>query len=202
MKQLRIWSLCILLFVAFPITAGAHVALKSSSPADGETITSELNSIELTFSGEILPMSKLVITDETGVETAPLEMNAAQGTLTAKLAAPLPNGTYDVNWNIVAEDGHSLEGGIQFTVAVELEEEQRQAEEPITDEPAIEAPANEKPTIEEPGKETAADQPEPAAPPEQEEQGQLRNYVPLIAAAGALILVVFIFLLIRPKRKP
>jgi len=194
MKLLRIWALLFILIVSFPVTAGAHVALKSSQPADGETVTAEVDSIELTFSGEILPMSKLVITDETGVETAPLETVVSEGTLKAKLAAPLPNGTYNVKWNIAAQDGHSLEGGIQFIINVEPQEEIPPSESANPD-PAVEAPADES-TVEVPEREPVQVQ-EPA----QGNQGQVREFVPFIAAAGVLILAVFILLAFRPKRK-
>lgn len=198
MKQ-KVWVLLLLLpvwlYSAASGTAFAHVALEGSLPEDGATVTEPVDSIALTFSGDILPMSTLTIIDESGAETAPLETVIEEGNITAKLAAPLPHGAYEAKWNIVAQDGHHLEGSIGFTVAAEAEEPQELQPEPEL-EPGVdseEPAANDEP-VDDPA--TTAE-----VPSEPGKQGQSTAYVPYIAAAAVVILGALLFLLLRPKRK-
>ena len=54
------------------LPAGAHTGFESSDPADGSTVTGELDSIVLSFSGQAEPAGEgFVILDSTGVTRVP-----------------------------------------------------------------------------------------------------------------------------------
>ncbi|MDQ0229426.1 copper resistance CopC family protein [Metabacillus malikii] len=119
MKKLIILFISCLLII--PTVTSAHTTLSSSTPSQGEVITSELHEVTLEFGGEIEKQSTLTLT--TGEKKITVESISVEGTtLTGHIAEPLENGDYTLTWNIVAKDGHLLSGDIPFTVNIEKEE--------------------------------------------------------------------------------
>lgn len=105
-------------FVLFVPTTYAHTALESTNPGDGATVTEELQTIELKYSGKIEEGSVFKVLKSDGTEVALDSITLNNGVLTGKLASPLPNDTYTVEWDSISEDGHPLSGSFSFTVNV------------------------------------------------------------------------------------
>jgi copper transport protein len=99
-------------------SASAHTKLESSAPADGSTSDVPVDEVVLRFT---LPVTALgdgmVVEGPAGTVTA--DVAAAEGglVLVATPAEPLPAGAYSVTWTAAAQDGHPLEGSLDFTVA-------------------------------------------------------------------------------------
>lgn len=182
------------LIAAVP-NAAAHVALQSSSPAGGSTAEERPDRIELVFSGDILPLSALTVTDAEGRTTEPVETATSGGTLTATFAEPLPNGEYVAAWTIVAGDGHRLEG--EFAFAVDAPEPEPTPETPG---PPQEQPADDpaEPTPDDPPAEAT---PEPSQEEPAESGGGLGAYAPIAAVAAVVVLGAFVFLLMKPRKR-
>jgi methionine-rich copper-binding protein CopC len=97
----------------------AHPTLKSANPAAESTVAAPME-IRLTFSeGVIAKFSSAEVKDQGGkkiitgkVTTDPKN----QKQLIVALPAPLPEGTYTVNWNVVSVDTHRVSGAYSFKV--------------------------------------------------------------------------------------
>jgi methionine-rich copper-binding protein CopC len=97
----------------------AHPTLKSANPAAESTAAAPME-IRLTFSeGVIAKFSSAEVKDQGGkkittgkVTTDPKD----QKQLIVALLAPLPEGTYTVNWNVVSVDTHRVSGAYSFKV--------------------------------------------------------------------------------------
>jgi copper transport protein len=108
---------------ARPAPPGAvffHASLRSSSPAAGSTLDRAPAQIRLVFSEEIEPsLGSIRLVDPSGRATRlaasgdPRDVNA----LVASAPAGLSNGIYHVEWRIVSEDGHPMNGSFEFTIA-------------------------------------------------------------------------------------
>ena len=114
-----------ILLLAFSFTAlaaagsaAAHDSLLSSSPADGETVTNELNQITLNFSNT--PMAGvdhiIQVTDPTGNIVSNGETVISGNDLTTEFV-PAMEGGHDVAWQAVSVDGHTISGEFVFTYA-------------------------------------------------------------------------------------
>ncbi|WP_274306921.1 copper resistance CopC family protein [Solibacillus daqui] len=102
-----------LLFV--PKTYG-HTYLDSTNPTDGATITEELQTIDLVYSGKIEEGSIFKVLASDGSEMAMESFTINDDVLTGTLASPLPNDTYTVEWDSISQDGHPLSGSFSFTI--------------------------------------------------------------------------------------
>jgi copper resistance protein C len=97
--------------------AGAHTALKASSPKDGGKIGVAPSQLIMEFTEPILTVGYRVVVE--GPNGRPYQAGAAQitdGTLTQPLNPLGPIGTYRVSFRVVAADGHPLTGGMRFTL--------------------------------------------------------------------------------------
>ncbi|NNM77787.1 copper homeostasis periplasmic binding protein CopC [Sphingomonas sp. ID1715] len=113
------------LFVA-GTAAQAHPKLVSATPAANATV-SRTAKIELHFSEKLVGQFSgvdLVMTDMPGMKmNGPMKMNGvavAVGpdgkTLVATLKAPLPAGSYKLDWHAVSADTHRVNGSYTFQV--------------------------------------------------------------------------------------
>ncbi|WP_052712280.1 copper resistance CopC family protein [Domibacillus indicus] len=118
-----------LLFL-FSSSVSAHTGLENSSPADGDTVTEEIQDISLTFETVIEEGSSFTLRDEAG-EVSVENVKVTENVLSGTAADPLENGSYTVDWKIIGEDGHLIEGTYGFTVAVEQAAEPAPEEEPV-----------------------------------------------------------------------
>ncbi|WP_164545509.1 copper resistance CopC family protein [Paenibacillus albus] len=138
------WSLClfILVLLLLPQTVSAHTAIKASTPANGETVSTELKEITLSFGTEIEPVVVLKVTDSSKKEV-PVKAEAAKSTIKGVFEAPLADGTYTVSWRIIGEDGHNITGEYTFNVAVPVQQDTAPVNSTVTaDTPEIDHEAN------------------------------------------------------------
>ncbi len=98
-----------------------HIELIASDPAEGDTLTSELELIRLTFSGPIEEaLSEIRLAGPMGLDLS-LEARADPTMDRALLAdvPPLTPGAYRVAWRTVSVDGHAVSGSFVFFVPVQ-----------------------------------------------------------------------------------
>ncbi|WP_158583020.1 copper resistance CopC family protein [Lysinibacillus yapensis] len=125
MKRFITTAAAVLLSTTISYNVFAHSNLSGSNPADGEVVTEPLNEITLEFEGQIEQGSFIDVTSSSGQAVEIKDIIIGDGTLTGTVAEPLPNDDYQVNWSIISEDGHPLEGEFTFTVnAPETETEE------------------------------------------------------------------------------
>lgn len=125
MKMMKKGILTLVLFLMLlPGAAFAHTGLESAVPGNGDTVTSALDELVLTFETPIEPLSEIKVVNEEGNEMELAGIEIKENILTGKLSNPLPNGTYTVNWTIVGEDGHTINNEYAFTVDAPVEPEQ------------------------------------------------------------------------------
>lgn len=96
----------------------AHAHLLSSTPADKEMAMPAPKELTLTFSEGLEPkLSKAVVTGPDGKVVKTGDAHLAPGNdkvLLVPLPAPLPDGTYKIDWQAVAKDGHKTTGTFTF----------------------------------------------------------------------------------------
>ena len=103
--------------LTFAAPARAHADLLLSSPEDGAVLTAVPEEVVLTFSEDLLPETVVVsVADETGfvVRVLSLEVDGADVLIT--WPPGLSGRAYDVNYRVVSQDGHPVEGTVAFTV--------------------------------------------------------------------------------------
>ncbi|NHX03115.1 copper homeostasis periplasmic binding protein CopC [Pseudomonas koreensis] len=104
--------------------AQAHPKLLSSTPAEGADGAAP-DKIELHFSDSLLTRfsgAKLVMTEMPGMAHSPMPMKARVSagsdpkSMLVTPLAPLPAGTYKVEWRAVSSDTHPITGNVTFKV--------------------------------------------------------------------------------------
>lgn len=97
--------------------AGAHAHLESSTPAKGERLDKAPDQVQVTFDSPVEPaFSKLEVTNEAD-ETVSEQSEVADDKRSIKAElADLQPGTYQVAWQVVAQDTHRTEGVYQFQI--------------------------------------------------------------------------------------
>jgi methionine-rich copper-binding protein CopC len=110
-------SVSAMLLVATVATAGAHVALKQSSPAVGGTVVTAPPAVTLTFSEPIeAAFSGATVVNASGQRFDTGARTGASRTELQISLKPLPPGTYKVNWHVLSVDTHKTQGSFSFTV--------------------------------------------------------------------------------------
>lgn len=123
-------------FMLMPAGASAHTGLKSSTPASGEKVQSELKQIELEFNTNVENLSTFTLVDEQGLKmpvTVTLEGSVMRGTLNNELTS----GNYTIMWKIVGEDGHPIKGEVPFVVELPAVDEQQGSEPTETEDQPV-----------------------------------------------------------------
>ena len=110
-----------LLYLAAPLPVIAHNSLVSSSPANGSTHTTQLHEITLNFNDTVLNLGATGMTsivEVTGPDsTTHYETGCATTTnrsVTTPVALGEP-GRYEVTYQIVSADGHTVSNTLTFT---------------------------------------------------------------------------------------
>jgi hypothetical protein len=102
-----------------PAPVAAHASLTSTTPADGEELTSPPDEVVMTFDGELDPEgSGFVVTDADGTEVGAGEVDlevAERNEMRGVVDVSGP-GAYTVAWTSAAADGHPEEGTFTFSV--------------------------------------------------------------------------------------
>lgn len=98
--------------------ASAHAALTSSDPADGVTVSTDLERVTLTFNEAPLAGLeaglRIEVRDDSGADESSGAVTV-EGTSMSK-AVSLSPGPHTVVWRYVSPDGHPIEGQLAFTV--------------------------------------------------------------------------------------
>lgn len=174
----KIAGILALTFLLFTDHAWAHTALKESTPAAGDEITTPLQELTLIYSTKVEENSKVTVTGTDGNEKQIESVNINQDTITVKMAEPLANDTYVAAWDIIGADGHPIKDSIEFTVNVPVTEDK----EPETE-----------------GIEEAA--PEPKVTEDQQAENDEGSAVmPVIIGVAAIILAGSLWLMVRRKK--
>ncbi|MFC4714102.1 copper resistance CopC family protein [Planococcus dechangensis] len=182
-------------FLILPMTAQAHSVLEASTPTDGEVVTEQLDTIALDFSAGIEQGSSMTMTmDGEAVDFS--EVAVMDDQLIGTPAQELLDGSYVVEYAVLSEDGHPIEGTMAFeleagvTEQASAEAEDQEAEQQAADEAAEE----QSEAVETEASEEAAAS-EQATPTEQS-----GSNVTLIIAGLAVVLLIGAFVLMRKKR--
>ncbi|MFE7565658.1 copper resistance protein CopC [Streptomyces sp. NPDC057539] len=104
-----------LLWASAP-SASAHTELVSGSPAEGASIPSLPERVQLTFSDPMTQdYAKVAVTGPRG--DAVLGDPEVKGeVVSVRLAPASPPGRYEVGYRVVSADGHPVSGSLTFTV--------------------------------------------------------------------------------------
>lgn len=103
-----------LLFSSAP--AQAHDALESSNPANGATVSTMPEKIELTFDHTPIAINSIVrVEDATGTDQADGPVSIVDNQVSQAVKPGAPQGKYKVVWRVVSSDGHPIEGTFTFT---------------------------------------------------------------------------------------
>lgn len=113
--------LALLLLASSASDAHAHLGLRGSSPAAGDTVRTGITELRLGFTEDLaLDVVRLRLSDATGREIALGGLRYVSGSLRdfAVHAGPeLWDGNYMLEWRVVGADGHPVTGEIRFVVA-------------------------------------------------------------------------------------
>ena len=118
--KISIGTLALVAVSLFAASANAHPTLKSASPPANVSSTGSPTEIKLSFSeGVIAKFSGLELKDESG-RTIATDMAVTdpkdKKQLVVRIPAPLAKGRYTVNWHVVSEDTHRVEGQYSFRI--------------------------------------------------------------------------------------
>ena len=105
-------ALCLTL-VAAP--AYAHDALKSTNPADGQTLNAPPSSIVLTFEEPPVALGAQVVVTGPSGQVSSGAPHLAGSVVTEDLQPGAPAGRYTVEWRVTSDDGHPVSGSFGFT---------------------------------------------------------------------------------------
>ncbi|MDT0157922.1 copper resistance protein CopC [Microbacterium sp. ARD32] len=173
-----------MLAVAAP--ASAHDQLVSSTPADGEQLTSAPEQVVLTFSNDLLALSDnsgtaVTVVDDAGTDWVAGDPVVQADTVTVPLKSGMPGGAYDVTWKVVSSDGHPTSGDYSFSIA---------ASDPApSTEPSTAPTANDAPSA-------APSQSSTPAPAQDASMPW-----PLLIGLGVVVLIAIILVIVFTARK-
>jgi copper transport protein len=111
-------ALALGLLTAAPIQAEAHTFLAASSPAAGQRVLASPQMLQLQFTQPVVLAGSHVAIQTNGgrvIGTGPLQRSADGTTLSVRLPS-LPDGTYEVTWEALSEDGHPSTGDFVFGI--------------------------------------------------------------------------------------
>lgn len=111
-------SLVAFVAAAIAVTVGAparaHPTLVASETEDGATVTEPLEVIRLQFDETVEP-DRVTVTAAEGNDVRTGAANVADSSVEQPLAGLPDTGTYDVTYQVLAADGHTVDGEITFT---------------------------------------------------------------------------------------
>ena len=99
------------------VAADAHVALRSVTPGDGETVATAPGRVTLEFNEPIgASFATVTVTGPSG-DVGRGRPDVDGTTVTQALTGDLPGGDYTVAFRVLSEDGHPVSDTTTFTVA-------------------------------------------------------------------------------------
>jgi copper resistance protein C len=116
-RFLRIALMLTLVLVVAEMHVEGHAILRSSSPANGGSVTDHDMPVKLTFNVRVdAARSKLqLLMPDASIIELPIVKSPSPDMLVSKLTGLKP-GAYAIRWQVLAPDGHISRGEIPFTV--------------------------------------------------------------------------------------
>lgn len=97
--------------------AVAHTQLADSSPTADEVLATAPAEVVLEFGGTLLDIGAIiVVVDASGADWTAGDLLVERSTARIGLREDMPDGRYEVRWQVVADDGHPLSGVIPFGI--------------------------------------------------------------------------------------
>jgi copper transport protein len=113
-------SVIFLLLLLHPSFISAHAYIIKSEPFDNEILKQPLHKVSIQFDETIQSVhNSIKVYDAKGnrVDQKNGHVNAKNSTiLECGLNQSLPNGTYRIQWNVISNDGHPVQGVIPFQI--------------------------------------------------------------------------------------
>ena len=98
-------------------SASAHDQLVSTNPSSGEVVATAPAEVTLVFAGDLLEVGSIVlVNDSHGRNWAVGPSSGRQRELTQELDTGMPDGGYQVRWQVVSGDGHPISGFFDFSI--------------------------------------------------------------------------------------
>lgn len=121
-RRAAAWLSTSTLFTAFfvissPLAANAHDQVISTAPASQEVLEIAPSEVSLDFSDDILDIgATIMVVDSGGEDWASGEMRVEARSAVQTVAAAMPEGSYQVRWQVVPSQGHPISGTFEFAV--------------------------------------------------------------------------------------
>ncbi len=179
-------------FVAVGSPAAAHTSLIDSNPAAGESV-SELERIRLEFSDPLLEVGTVVTVVDSNDQPQDVQHEHISDTVVEAEFPFAGPGEYVIEWRVVADDGHPIDGVIAFTLesVPEVTEAPGMPEPTPSPESALTPQAQESPSP----------SPSPTALPEEPEEESEPGLSPWLAAGLALLAAALVTVVWKLTRK-
>lgn len=114
MKKIIVVS-SLFLLVAFPVPGRAHTYLSSSDPEDGQILTTPVDEITLQFETKVEELSTMSLYKNGEMIEMDLRLTETNQ-LVGEVDEELIDGEYTVDWSIIGEDGHPINGNLSFII--------------------------------------------------------------------------------------
>ena len=177
-----------------PLSASAHDALVSSSPAADSSVETLPSELTLTFSAKLIDgegATELTVTDPAGQSVIDGTPTVEGAIVTQPLLGSGPAGEYHVVWKVVSSDGHPTSGEFSFTVTV--------GDEATPPDEASTAPPTAAPTTEQ----TAAPEATATTAPDAgDDAGAPSGWIWVLAILVLAALALVVWLVLRRRRGP
>jgi copper resistance protein C len=180
--------------------AAAHADLVSTAPVDGAALEAAPEEVVFTFSEALLPDFVRFIRISPDGESVDLPVRAIETNI-ARVAWPadLPGGEWTVEYRVVSQDGHPVNGSIYFTypdAGPTPQPSPSPTPEP-TPEPTTTPPTPEPTSASPPTPTTPV--PSPSTTPAADESGSTTGWLLAGIAVIALAIIVIIGLVVRRR---
>jgi methionine-rich copper-binding protein CopC len=114
---LPLWFTVAAAVCLLPALLSAHLKFVRSSPAANATIESSPARIQLWFSEEpLLPMSGVTLTGPRGAINLERPRAGGDRSLVVSVGTRLEPGAYRIAWKSAGDDGHVLQGTVDFSI--------------------------------------------------------------------------------------
>lgn len=112
--------LTVVLLIGVPQAASAHAQIVGQFPNENEILDASPEAITLEFTGDLMDITQLaMVVDADGTDwvSGPIEVD--RRTATQPLLPDMPEGSYQVRWRVVSDDGHPISGAFEFAIGHE-----------------------------------------------------------------------------------
>ncbi|ALV46628.1 hypothetical protein MB46_15145 [Arthrobacter alpinus] len=107
-----------LLLLGSSTAALAHDAITGTTPADGSTVETVPDKIEITMSNTPAVIgSQVLVLDSAGTDWATGSVDVLDTVATQNVRPGAPAGKFTVKWRLVSSDSHPVEGEFSFTAS-------------------------------------------------------------------------------------